>query len=67
MEDLDFSKRMRRKGQIAVIKDKVTTSGRKYLENGILRLTIVYFILMVMHHLKFDYLKIKKVYDLFVE
>ena len=66
MEDLDFSKRMKSVGNVGVIKDKVITSGRKYLEHGIIKLTFVYFILMVMYHLKFSYSKINKVYCWFL-
>ena len=66
MEDLDFSKRMKLVGKVCVIKDKVITSGRKYLENGMIKLTFVYFILMVMYHLGMDYKKIKNVYDWFL-
>ena len=63
MEDLDFSKRMKKLGKLKTIKNKITISGRKYLEKGIIRLSFVYFILMIMYHLGFSYEKIKKVYE----
>lgn len=34
MEDVDFSKRLRKAGNIAVIKEYVVASSRKYLKNG---------------------------------
>jgi len=67
MEDLEFSKRMKKEGKVSIIKNKVFISGRNYLRNGILKLTFIYFILMVMYHLGFDYKKIKKVHDLMVK
>ncbi|MBL7055350.1 TIGR04283 family arsenosugar biosynthesis glycosyltransferase [Candidatus Woesearchaeota archaeon] len=63
MEDLDFSKRMKKLGKLKTIKNKITISRRKYLEKGIIRLSFVYFILMIMYHLGFSYEKIKKVYE----
>ena len=36
MEDLDFFRRLHRTGKVALIKRPVTTSGRRFLENGIL-------------------------------
>jgi len=63
MEDFDFSKRMKKEGKVIAIKNKVIVSGRNYLRNGILKLTFIYFILMLMYHLRFDYRKIRKVYD----
>jgi len=36
MEDLDFFQRLHRTGKVALIKRPVTTSGRRFLENGIL-------------------------------
>jgi len=63
MEDLDFSKRMKKMGKISVIKDEVTVSGRNYLRYGIIKLTLVYFVLMVMYHLRFDFERINKTYN----
>jgi len=36
MEDLDFFQRLHRTGRVALIKQPLTTSGRRFLENGIL-------------------------------
>jgi len=66
MEDLDFSKRLRKKGRVKIINEKIIVSGRSYIEKGIVKLTLIYFILMTLYHLGVDYKKIKKVHDFMV-
>jgi hypothetical protein len=37
LEDLDFARRLKRRGPVAVIEQPVVTSARRYLEHGLLR------------------------------
>jgi len=37
LEDLDFMRRLKRYGSIAVIRQPVTTSARRYVQNGIFK------------------------------
>lgn len=37
LEDLDFMRRLRRHGRIAIVGDRATTSSRRFIERGVLR------------------------------
>jgi rSAM/selenodomain-associated transferase 2 len=47
MEDVDFLRRLRRTGQLALLKEPVTTSARRFLEHGILRQQLLNTILVI--------------------
>jgi rSAM/selenodomain-associated transferase 2 len=47
MEDLDFLLRLRRTGRVVLIKQPVTTSARRFLENGILWQQLLNIILVI--------------------
>ncbi len=49
MEDIEFSKRLKREGRLACLRDKVTTSSRRWEKHGIIRTT------MLMWKLRFLY------------
>ena len=47
MEDVDFLRRLRKAGQLALLKQSVTTSARRFLEHGILRQQLLNTILVI--------------------
>ncbi len=47
MEDVDFLRRLRRTGELALLKEPVTTSARRFLEHGILRQQLLNTILVI--------------------
>lgn len=49
MEDLDFLRRLRRRGRVALIKLPITTSARRFLENGILRHQLHTMVLVILY------------------
>lgn len=49
MEDLDFLQRLRKKGRIALIKLPITSSARRFLENGILRHQLLNIVLVILY------------------
>ena len=49
MEDLDFLERLRRMGRVALINLPITTSARRFLENGILRQQLLNIILVILY------------------
>jgi rSAM/selenodomain-associated transferase 2 len=63
MEDLDFLQRLRRKGQVALIKLPVTTSSRRFLENGILRQQLRNIFLVILYLLKTKPEAIARIYE----
>ena len=62
MEDLEFSKKMRRYGRVLVIKDKVITSPRLFARHGLWNYLSMGF-LMLIYHLGFSKKKIRRIYD----
>ena len=49
MEDLDFLRRLRTRGQVALINLPITTSARRFLANGILRHQILNIALVILY------------------
>ncbi len=49
MEDIDFLRRLRRIGRVALLKQAMTTSPRRFLEHGILRQQLMNIILVVLY------------------
>ncbi|NQU17055.1 MAG: glycosyltransferase family 2 protein [Candidatus Saganbacteria bacterium] len=62
MEDYDFSKRLSRIGRLIRIKDKVSTSFRRF-EKGILRYMLKCNIITILYHMGVPPEKLKKFYD----
>lgn len=54
MEDQEIIKRIRQISPFTIIKKPVTTSARKYLENGIYRTQALFFLIFFMYKLGFD-------------
>jgi rSAM/selenodomain-associated transferase 2 len=49
MEDLDFLRRLRARGRVALIKLPITTSARRFLGNGILRHQLLNIFLVILY------------------
>jgi rSAM/selenodomain-associated transferase 2 len=54
MEDLDFSQRLKRIGQTALIREPLRTSGRRFLTRGPWRTFLFIVWLLLLHTLRFD-------------
>lgn len=54
MEDQEIIHRIRKFGPFTVMKAAVTTSARKYLENGIYRMQFIFFRIWLMYYLGFS-------------
>jgi rSAM/selenodomain-associated transferase 2 len=50
MEDNEIMRLLRKRGRFVVLDKEVTTSARKYQENGFLRLQIIFSIIFVLHY-----------------
>ena len=64
MEDIDFLQRLRRRGQVTLIKQPVTTSARRFLRHGIIRQQLLDVILVILYLLKVNPEKLCKLYRL---
>ncbi|MFC1570688.1 TIGR04283 family arsenosugar biosynthesis glycosyltransferase [Candidatus Omnitrophota bacterium] len=62
MEDVMFTKKLKRKGKTCVLSDKITVSPRRIEKEGVFRTVLIYSLLNVMFWLKFPLEKIKKVH-----
>lgn len=62
MEDQEIIHRLKRYGNFVVINDYVTTSSRKYLENGIFRMQAIFFRIWSLYYLGYSQDKILKTY-----
>lgn len=51
MEDYDLARRMRRAGPVAILPVAVQTSGRRFLQNGVLRTSLMNWTLITAWHL----------------
>ena len=63
MEDVDFLRRLRKTGQLALLKQAVTTSARRFLEHGILRQQLLNTILVISYLLGAKPETLKKWYE----
>lgn len=51
MEDVEFARRLKRAGRIACLRDKVTTSSRRWEQHGILRTMLLMWKLRLLYWL----------------
>ncbi len=65
LEDLDFSLRMKKEGQVVLLKELVRTSPRKWERYGIFRTTLSHLYFLFRHFLLSDPGKLKKRYKSF--
>jgi rSAM/selenodomain-associated transferase 2 len=63
MEDVDFLRRLRRAGGVALLKQPVTTSARRFVEHGVIRQQLMNIILLTFYLLGARPEKLKKWYE----
>ncbi len=63
MEDVDFVRRLRRKGRMALLDLEVRTSERRWQVNGVCRTTLVNWAAIAMYALAFKPNRIRRFYD----
>ena len=54
MEDYEFVRRLRRRGQIVIADSTATTSGRRWKKRGVVRTTVINRLMIVGYHLGFS-------------
>jgi rSAM/selenodomain-associated transferase 2 len=62
MEDYELAVRMKRSGRSVVVRSKVRTSGRRFLEKGILRTTFINWKIVLMYRSGVDTATLRKIY-----
>jgi rSAM/selenodomain-associated transferase 2 len=62
MEDYELAVRMRRRGRSVLLREKVTTSGRRFLERGVLTTAFINWKVIVMYRMGNDPAKLEQVY-----
>ena len=62
MEDQEIISRLKKQGKFIVLTRSVTTSARKYLENGIFKLQGIFFLIYFLYKLGVDQNKLVKLY-----
>ena len=63
MEDVDFLRRLQRTGRVALLKQPITTSARRFLERGIIRQQLMNIILVIFYLLGARPEHLKKWYE----
>lgn len=62
MEDYDLARRMKRRGRVALLPLTVMTSGRRFLEKGLMRTSAINWSIIVRWHLGTDPERLAKLY-----
>ncbi|HSN07570.1 MAG TPA: TIGR04283 family arsenosugar biosynthesis glycosyltransferase, partial [Hanamia sp.] len=62
MEDQEIISRIKKHGRFKVMNSSVTTSARKYLDNGIYRMQGIFFVIWLMYYLGYSQDKLLKLY-----
>lgn len=63
MEDVLFTRKLRRLGKTVVLSDKIIVSARRWEKKGIIRTMLLYNLLIILFWLKVPLDKIKKLYE----
>ena len=63
MEDVIFSKRLRRSGKTVVLMDKILTSSRRWDKKGIMKTSLLYSLINILFWMRIPLEKIKLFYD----
>lgn len=63
MEDVIFSRRLRKRGKTIVLPDKLIVSARRWEKKGIARTAFLYSLISILFFLKLPLDKIKRLYD----
>ena len=62
MEDQEILHRLKREGPFVVMKGAVTTSARKYLDNGIYRMQVIFFRIWFLYYMGYPQERLLKLY-----
>ncbi|MEW6008143.1 MAG: TIGR04283 family arsenosugar biosynthesis glycosyltransferase [Candidatus Omnitrophota bacterium] len=62
MEDILFSKQLRKMGKTTVLPEKIIVSARRWERQGIIRTTLLFNLIIILFHLKVPLTKIKQLY-----
>jgi rSAM/selenodomain-associated transferase 2 len=62
MEDIDLSRRMKSAGRIACLRERVTTSARRWQENGVVRTILLMWSLRVLYFCGVSPARLQRVY-----
>ena len=62
MEDNEYIRRLRKRGNFKVLKHSVTTSARKYQQNGFVRLQLIFTLIFMLYYAGVSQEKLVKVY-----
>lgn len=62
MEDQEIIKRIKERVSFCILPQRVTTSARRYEENGVLRLQLIYTLIVILYRLGFSQQKLVSVY-----
>lgn len=63
MEDVLFSRRLRRSGKTIILADKINVSARRWRKLGVIKTTLLYNLIIILFTLRVPLDKIKKLYD----
>jgi len=63
MEDFELIKRLKKRGKIAIIPAKITTSARRWEKLGIWKTTLINQLIIIGYYLKISPLKLKQLYQ----
>ncbi len=63
MEDIDFSRRMKRAGRIACLRQRVTTSARRWQQRGVVRTILLMWSLRALYFFGVSPLRLRRLYD----
>lgn len=63
MEDVLFSKKLRKSGQVTILPDEIFVSSRIWDQMGVARTVLFYNLIIILFHLRFPLEKIKQLYD----
>lgn len=62
MEDQEIIKRIKKRDSFSILPERVITSARKYRENGMLRLQLIFTLIVILYKLGFSQQKLVSVY-----
>jgi rSAM/selenodomain-associated transferase 2 len=63
MEDIAFGRRLRRTGRLTFISSGLTTSGRRWLANGVLKTTLVNWWVTLLFFVRVSPRRLRRIYD----
>jgi len=63
MEDVLFSRSLRKKGKLIVLTDRISVSARRWEKEGVIRTSLIYSLIIIMFWMRFPLKTIKSLYD----